>query len=92
MARKTYNVCVTMPDLAAAHAEQEARVEAGHWAAAVRLACDEISKRPHVLGKHIKSARIQLSIIENGGAAREKESNAADDAKGNRQEGLLFEL
>ena len=72
MPGKIYNVCVTMPDLAAAHAEQEAKVEAGSWPVAVKLACEEISKRPHVRGKHVRSARIEISVVDSSRAGREE--------------------
>ena len=91
MPGKIYNVCVTMPDLAAAHAEQEARVEAGSWPVAVKLACEEISKRPHVIGKHVRSARIELSVVEGSRAVKEQPAKARDD-KGGWQEGFLFDL
>ena len=64
MPNKVYNVTVTLPDLAAAHAEQEAKVESSNWPIAIKLACEEISRRPHVRGKHIKSAKFHLAIID----------------------------
>ena len=64
MSIKRYRIVMTFPDLVAAHAEQEVRVESTHWTTAIKLACNEVSKRPHVAGKHIKSAKFQLAIID----------------------------
>ncbi|HVF89546.1 MAG TPA: hypothetical protein VNH22_05730 [Blastocatellia bacterium] len=93
MANKTYSINVTLPDLSAAHAEQQARVEAGSWPRAVKLACEEISKRPHVFGKHIRSARIQLGLIENGAKPDGKKAGKhAVIKEAAPEEGFLFEL
>ncbi|HKG21471.1 MAG TPA: hypothetical protein VKC34_06195 [Blastocatellia bacterium] len=93
MANKTYSINVTLPDLSAAHAEQQARVEAGNWTRAVKLACEEISKRPHVFGKHIRSARIQLGLIENGSnPAGKKDGKHAVIKETVSDDGFLFEL
>ena len=93
MANKVYSINMTLPDLSAAHAEQQVRVEAGSWSRAVRLACEEISKRPHVLGKHIRSARIQLGLLENGARAAEKgERKPAPQKEKTAEDGFLFEL
>ncbi|HKY04285.1 MAG TPA: hypothetical protein VJQ56_05325 [Blastocatellia bacterium] len=89
MPNKVYNVTITLPDLAAAHAEQEAKIESATWAAAVRLACDEISKRPHVLGKHIKSAKIYFSVIDSHTLSDKKMKQARDDEPA---QGLLFQI
>jgi hypothetical protein len=89
MANKIYNVTVTLPDLAAAHAEQEAKVESSTWPGAIRLACDEISRRPHVRGKHIKSAKIFFSVIE--GVPRADSGQQKSDGP-ERAQGLLFEI
>ena len=89
MANKIYNVTVTLPDLAAAHAEQEAKVESSTWHAAIRLACDEISRRPHVRGKHIKSAKIFFSVIE--GVPRAEADQQKSDGPECAQ-GMLFEI
>ena len=64
MPNKVYNVTITLPDLAAAHAEQEAKIESSTWPAAIKLACEEISRRPHVRGNHIKSAKIFFSVSD----------------------------
>jgi hypothetical protein len=93
MANKVYSVTVTLPDLVAAHAEQEARVESPSWAAAVRLACEEISRRPHVRGKHIKRAKIDFSVVESAArsaAPGEAEPARRDDAADGQ--GFLFEI
>ena len=93
MANKVYTVNVTLPDISAAHAEQQVRVEASSWPRAVKLACEEISKRPHVAGRHIKSARIQLGLLENGARPSEKKERKPDAGKERVPEnGFLFEL
>jgi hypothetical protein len=93
MANKIYNINVTLPDLSAAHAEQQIRVEAGSWSRAVRLACDEICKRPHVMGKHIKSARIQLGLLETGAKPVDKrERKPGGEKEKAPEDGFLFEL
>ncbi len=89
MPGKIYKVTITMPDLAAAHAEQEAKVESNSWPTAVKLACEEISKRPHVLGKHIKSARIGFSVLENSAAPTKPKPR---DERAETAQGCLFEL
>jgi hypothetical protein len=86
MANKIYNVTVTLPDLAAAHAEQEAKVESSTWPIAIKLACDEISRRPHVRGKHIKSAKIFFSVLE--GVPHTDGERRGEE----RAQGLLFEI
>ncbi len=70
MSTKTYAVTVTLPDLSAAHAEQEAKAEATSWPLALKRACEEICQRRHVRGRHIKSAKIYLSVL----AVEEKKS------------------
>lgn len=103
MAKKVYSVNITLPDLSAAHAEQQIRVEAASWPRAVRIACEEICKRPHVLGKHIKSARIQLGLLENDARPAEKREPEPGGRRGRAQreraqkerapeDGFLFEL
>jgi len=93
MANKIYTINVTLPDLSAAHAEQQIRVEAGSWSRAVRLACEEICKRPHVMGKHIKSARIQLGLLENDARPAEKrEPKPGGNREKVPEDGFLFEL
>lgn len=93
MANKIYSINITLPDLSAAHAEQQIRVEAGSWSRAVRIACEEICKRPHVMGKHIKSARIQLGLLENGARPAEKREPKPGGKKERAPEdGFLFEL
>jgi hypothetical protein len=90
MANKIFNVTVTLPDLAAAHAEQEAKVESASWPAAIKLACEEISRRPHVRGKHIKSAKILFSVVDGApraGAGRDRDSLGEEGGQG-----LLFEI
>jgi hypothetical protein len=93
MTSKIYRVTLTLPDLAAAHAEQEIKVETGSWATAVKLACDEISKRPHVRGKHIKSAKLFFSVVGQKEAAdHEANSKSAKDGEEQNPQGLLFEM
>ena len=89
MANKIYNVTVTLPDLAAAHAEQEAKVESANWPAAIKLACDEISRRPHVRGKHIKSAKIFFSVLDHVPRADRERQRSEDRESG---QGLLFDI
>jgi hypothetical protein len=93
MTSKIYKVTITLPDLAAAHAEQEIKVESGNWATAVKLACDEISKRPHVRGKHIKSAKLFFSVVglkdPSEALTAAKSANPGDEANG---QGSLFDL
>lgn len=92
MPNKIYSVTVTLPDLAAAHAEQEAKIESASWATAVKLACDEISKRPHVIGKHIKSAKIYFIVIDSISLTDKNtkpDSRARDDEPA---QGLLFQI
>lgn len=93
MTSKIYKVTITLPDLAAAHAEQEIKVESGNWATAVKLACDEISKRPHVRGKHIKSAKLFFSVVgmkdPSEALAPARSANPGDEANG---QGFLFDL
>ena len=89
MANKIYNVTVTLPDLAAAHAEQEAKVESSNWPAAIKLACDEISRRPHVRGKHIKSAKIFFSVSD---IVRRADAEQQKNEGQERAQGLLFDI
>jgi hypothetical protein len=90
MANKIFNVTVTLPDLAAAHAEQDAKVESATWHAAIKLACEEISRRPHVRGKHIKSAKIFFTVVE---SARIADAKPQQDSLGEQSgQGLLFEI
>ena len=89
MPNKVYSVTVTLPDLAAAHAEQEAKVESSTWPAAIKLACDEISRRPHVMGKHIKSAKIFFSVLDN--APRADAGQQKSESR-ERAQGLLFDI
>ncbi len=93
MTSKIYRVTVTLPDLVAAHAEQEAKVETSNWSTAVKLACDEISKRPHVRGKHIKSAKLFFSVVGLKETA-DMEANPKSPKNGDEQnpQGLLFEI
>ncbi|HYP27264.1 MAG TPA: hypothetical protein VE262_11145 [Blastocatellia bacterium] len=93
MANKIYSINVTLPDISAAHAEQQIRVEASSWPRAVKLACEEISKRPHVAGRHIRSARIQLGLLENGARPAEKKERKPSARKESvPEDGFLFEL
>ncbi len=89
MPNKVYNVTVTLPDLAAAHAEQEAKVESSTWPAAIKLACEEISRRPHVRGKHIKSAKIFFSVLDN---VRRADTDQQKNEGQERAQGLLFDI
>jgi hypothetical protein len=91
MAKKVYTVIVTLPELAAAHAEYVIKVESSNWSQAVKLACEEISQRPHVRGKHIKSAKISFTAVA-GKAEAEGEGVAPvrDEDVGNQ--GRLFEF
>lgn len=89
MANKIYNVTVTLPDLAAAHAEQEAKVETSNWSIALKLACEEISRRPHVRGKHIKSAKIFFSVSD---SVRRVDGEQQKSEGQERAQGLLFEI
>jgi hypothetical protein len=90
MANKIFNVTVTLPDLAAAHAEQDAKVESATWPAAIKLACEEISRRPHVRGKHIKSAKIFFTVVE---SAPRADAQPQHDSLGEQSgQGLLFEI
>ena len=77
MPNKIYRVTVTLPELVAAHAEQVARVEASNWAAAMRLACDEIAKRPHVKGKHVSGGRIFFTILDKSAPEAKKDKAAS---------------
>lgn len=93
MTNKIYRVTVTLPDLAAAHAEQEAKVETSNWSTAVKLACDEISKRPHVRGKHIKSAKLFFSVVGlTTSSATEAKQQSAKNGREPGEQGRLFEL
>jgi hypothetical protein len=90
MANKTFNVTVTLPDLAAAHAEQDAKVESATWPIAIKLACEEISRRPHVRGKHIKSAKIFFTVVE---SAPRADAQRQQDSLGEQGgQGLLFDI
>jgi hypothetical protein len=91
MPNKIYSVTVTMPDLAAAHAEQEAKVESSNWASAIKLACDEISRRSHVKGKHIKSASIYFTVLENK-TKDEARSTRPQDNRAEPSQGILFDI
>lgn len=90
MPNKIYSVTVTMPDLAAAHAEQEAKVESSNWAGAIKLACEEISRRPHVKGKHVKSASIYFTVLES--RARADNANGPQENHAESSQGLLFDI
>jgi len=93
MVNKHYKVLITLPDLVAAHAEQEVNIESRNWAMAVKLACEEVSRRPHVLGKHIKSARISFTMIDSGDeAAAEAKPRQQHQESANDLQGLLFDL
>jgi len=63
MAQKTYRISVTLPDLPAAHAEQEAKAEGGNVRVAVNAALAEILVRPHVKGKHIRQANLTVRLV-----------------------------
>ena len=90
MANKIFNVTITLPDLAAAHAEQEAKVESSNWPAAIKLACEEISRRPHVRGRHIKSAKITFSVLD---TVRRSEAGPLQDPPDEAgDQGFLFEI
>jgi hypothetical protein len=89
MPNKIYSVTVTMPDLAAAHAEQEAKVESSNWASAIKLACDEISRRSHVKGKHIKSASIYFTVLE---SKTKDETGRLQDNHTEPSQGILFDI
>ena len=89
MPNKVYNVTVTLPDLAAAHAEQEAKVESSNWPIAIKLACEEISRRPHVRGKHIKSAKIFFSVLDR---VRRVDAEQQKTEGQERAQGLLFDI
>ena len=92
MTSKIYRITLTLPDLAAAHAEQEAKVETNSWSTAVKLACDEISKRPHVRGKHIKSAKLFFSVVGlKETADREADQQVAKNGNEQNPQGVLFE-
>ena len=91
MPNKIYRVSVTLPDLVAAHAEQVAKVEANNWSSAIRLACDEISKRSHVKAKHVNSGRISFIILDKAVADQKKEKPASPDQSDSYQQGELFE-
>lgn len=94
MSKKTYLVIVTLPELAAAHAEQEATVEAASWQQAVRLACEAISRRPHVLGRHVKSAKITFRVVAAADNHADRGEAAAGKAKQTREtvdQGWLFD-
>ncbi len=80
-----------MPDLAAAYAEQEVNLESRNWATAIKLACEEVSKRPHVLGRHIKSAKITFTVMDAANPASSKSRQLQPDSGKNAQ-GLLFDL
>jgi hypothetical protein len=93
MSSKHYKVLITLPDLAAAHAEQEVRVVSSTWAGAMKLACEQVSKRPHVFGKHIKSAKIHFTVIDCGDLTdSEPERSRQNHGQESRIQGLLFEL
>ncbi|MEW6125882.1 MAG: hypothetical protein AB1757_02365 [Acidobacteriota bacterium] len=92
MTSKVYKVTLTLPDLAAAHAEQEVRVETTSWTTAIKLACDEISRRPHVRGKHIKSAKLFFSQVgTSDNLPAEKKTKPAKKAKASAAQGALFD-
>ena len=93
MINKHYKVLITLPDLAAAHAEQEVNIEARTWAMAVKLACEEVSRRPRVLGKHIKSAKISFTVMDSGEqtSAEVKPQHQNPDSANDAQ-GFLFDL
>ena len=92
MPNKIYRVTVTLPDLVAAHAEQVAKVEANNWASAIRLACDEISKRPHVKAKHVSSGRISFIILDKTAAEEKKEKSSSIDRSDTYTQGELFDV
>lgn len=91
MPNKLYKILITLPDLAAAHAEQEVTVESSNWVRAVRSACEEVSNRPHVVGKHIKSAKIRFTIIDSVDITRSETKQPKEESTGSRQR-YLFEL
>ena len=83
---------MTLPDLVAAHAEQVAKVESNNWSSAIRLACDEISKRPHVKGKHVSSGRISFIILDKTESDQKKETPISRDQSDSYQQGELFDV
>jgi hypothetical protein len=91
MINKHYKVLITLPDLAAAHAEQEVNIEARTWAMAVKLACEEVSRRPRVLGKHIKSAKISFTVMDSSEEAN-TETKHQHQESANDNQGFLFDL
>jgi hypothetical protein len=90
MPNRIYRVSVTLPDLVAAHAQQVAKVESNNWASAIRLACDEISKRPHVKGKHVSNGRISFLILDKAETDQKKEKTVPTGSDA-YQQGDLFE-
>jgi|GEM_PF-1930387 len=93
MPGKVFKVTITLPDLVAAHAEQSTKVESNNRPMAMKLACDEISKRPHVLGKHIRSAKIFFNLVDspsNTVPNKKPEIESLNDKEVNQ--GTLFEL
>ena len=95
MPNKIYRVTVTLPDIVAAHAEQVVKVEASNWSTAIRLACDEISKRQHVKGKHVSNGRISFIIVDKSmdktTSDQKTEKNPLSDPSETYQQGELFE-
>jgi len=91
MPNKIYRVTVTLPDLVAAHAEQVAKVEATNWSSAIRLACDEISKRQHVKAKHVSSGRISFIILDKTDSEPKKEKSPSVDRSDTYTQGELFD-
>ena len=91
MPNKIYRVTVTLPDLVAAHAEQVAKVEANNWSSAIRLACDEISKRQHVKAKHVSSGRISFVILDKTASDEKKAKTSPIDLSDTYHQGELFD-
>ena len=87
MPNRSYKITMLLPDLVAAHAEQEITVTARNWPAAIKLACEEISQRAHVLGKHVRAGRIQFSLLETSIAPADGAKPLEDP--GARQESLF---
>ena len=64
MARKRYRVTVTFPDLPAAHAEQEAKADAGNMRVATARALAEIFSRRPLKRRRIRSATIRVRLLD----------------------------
>lgn len=61
---KLYQITVVFPELPAAYAVQSTKIAGSTYSVAVRRALEEIKKRRQIKGRHIKTVRILVEVVE----------------------------